>query len=223
MKNDIDLTSERFEKLFDPNNPDNQAWMQREDENNLWYGRFMDYLLQGKSRSVNQAVNKWRREKGKKESNSISSSWINAKKRHEWGARAEAFDNAADEIRKGLWASRQADIIERDWKMAGALYEKLEKMLEYPLEKVTHKEKKDKNGQVIEEVTNIYPANWNMNSVVRLADQISDLGRSAVGLPTEHTLADVEDSQVVVYLPANQREKDVEVKEEIKENGSKEK
>jgi hypothetical protein len=214
---DIDLTADRFRKLWDRNNPDNAPWMQREDEADLWYGRFKDFVFQGPSRSVLQCVQKWRREKNKNERNSIPQSWTDAKRRNDWLNRASLFDQAVDEIKNDVWSVRQAEIVDRDWEMAEELHERFKKMLAFPLQVVTKDTKKQ--GTNVIERTIIRPANWSQSTMIRIARAASELGRLAVGMPTEHTERSGDEEKVIIYIPANNREKeDVTDKEENAES-----
>ncbi len=66
-----------------------QPWLPRPGENNLWYDRFSRYLAAGPSRSVRGVYNA---EKGNERSKAVPASWTEAAHRFEWQRRAQAYD-----------------------------------------------------------------------------------------------------------------------------------
>lgn len=70
-----------------------EPWARQKNEPNLWYSRFMAYLLMGPSRSLLGAENAEKISKGQKKSEvSASGAWRNAAKTWNWRERAEAWD-----------------------------------------------------------------------------------------------------------------------------------
>jgi hypothetical protein len=74
--------------------PDAQAWDQRPDENDLWFGRFCEFLKLGYTRSVREV---YRAEKRNAKSRSVPQSWSDAYHKFAWKSRARAFDAALRE------------------------------------------------------------------------------------------------------------------------------
>ncbi len=105
---------------------DDQPWMQRPDENTLWYGRFCAYLHLGYDRSA-RAV--YRNERGLTKSQSIPQSWSDAYRDFQWQARAAAYD--AWQRQKVFTKGNAADterVVKLD-KTIEKLYARVEKML----------------------------------------------------------------------------------------------
>lgn len=76
-------------------------------ESHLWYHRFRTfYLPQGPDRSLLEANNRWRDNKGKDRTNNISGSWIRNAEKWRWKERAEAFD--LEEQRKRIAEEEEA-------------------------------------------------------------------------------------------------------------------
>lgn len=65
------------------------AWDQRDDENDLWYARFLRYVAIGPGRSVSLVVT------GRKNAYPLPAHWPAQAKQLEWKVRADAFDAAA--------------------------------------------------------------------------------------------------------------------------------
>ncbi len=107
--------------------PDDASWMQRGDENGLWYGRFTEYLKLGYKRSV-RAV--YSAERGLEHSQSVPQSWSDAYKNFAWQARAKAYD---DWRRREVFERGNASDVKRIEKLdvtIERLYARVEKMLE---------------------------------------------------------------------------------------------
>lgn len=73
----------------DGQNVEEQSWLQRSDESDAWYSRFVVYLGMGAGRSVRGVYNK---ERGNETSKAVPASWSAASKRFEWLRRAKAFE-----------------------------------------------------------------------------------------------------------------------------------
>lgn len=226
MNDKLDLSEDMFLGLWDENDPKNKPWMQRPDEKDLWYYRFRDYLLLGPERTLTEIANKWRKSKGKKSSKQSPGAWYTYKRQYEWDERASLFDKAVSEIENNIWALRQTEIMNREWGMANDLFKRFEKMLAFPLEEIT-RDTIQQNGKVINR-TIIKPVKWSHSTMIQVAKAVSEMGRLAVGMPTEHTLQEGE-QQVRFYIPSNNRETNllempeipaIMIEDKEKQNGS---
>lgn len=104
-------------------------WERRENEPNLWYDRFMAFLLMGPSRSLLGAVHQEEAQKSpKKPSDSTPGAWKDAANEWKWRERAEAWDEYR---RKQVFTQGNAfDLtrIENLNKYAGKIEKELDKM-----------------------------------------------------------------------------------------------
>ncbi len=87
---------------------------QRDDDGELesimWYTRFRTYFLsQGPDRSLLEAINLWRDEKGRKRTSNVAGAWRRNTDAWRWRDRASAWD--AEQMRKA--AERQEEEIRR--------------------------------------------------------------------------------------------------------------
>jgi len=201
----FDLASEKFQGLWDPDDPDNSDWMQRPDEKSLWYKRFRSWLLQGRERTVIKEVNAWREDRGKDLSDKIPASWYKYKKEYDWDLRADAFDAAVDAVKIEVWAGKRVSLLEMEWDMAMQLRDRFVKMLDFPLQEVVRGRTKLDDGTFADQVI-IKPVKWTQRDMVQIAKAVSELGRLTVGMPTEHSLVEGEKGAgVMIYIPENGR------------------
>lgn len=176
-------------------------WERWPEESDRAFGGFMTYLnMQPGNRSVDGA---YRLFMGRAEATKKLDGWkakaqgyfIEWSRRFQWDARARAWDDeivrqtqqeiinrAADESLK--WQRRRQEMIERQWRQAAALADKVDAMLSLPIteRKMTEeKEVTDADGtkKVVQYIT-IKPANWKLHDAARLAERSSILsGRAA--------------------------------------------
>lgn len=71
-----------------------EAWARQENEDTLWYERFLVFLRMGPSRSLLGSVHLEEEQKSaEKRSSSVPGAWYDASKQWNWRKRAEAYDD----------------------------------------------------------------------------------------------------------------------------------
>lgn len=112
-----------------------RTWHRQPDEPTLWFGRFKTWLHMDRPRSVLAIYNDERAKKGKSEVTYMPGAWSRAVERYQWRERAKDFDDYQQEQDDIKWANRRAEQKEREWDIAGKLYERARTMLTMPVVK----------------------------------------------------------------------------------------
>jgi hypothetical protein len=123
----------------------------------------------------------------------------------QWVARAEAYDAHLLEIEEQahkerlreegqLWAARTRLLREFEWEAAEKLIERGREMLEHPLfiQRMKEAEMLSEDGKVIvQQITELHPADWTISDVAKLFDLASKLARLATNQATSHAQMNV--------------------------------
>lgn len=159
--------------------PGKPSFHRRPNEGEKAYAAFKAYCEMGTQRSIRKVA------RSLTKSVTLIKRWA---AQHEWSGRIKDWDadqearrrKAEDEALKAeaaVWAQRQRQIREQDWRDAQALRAKVAAMLDFPLAK-----------RVVKEGSNeihIHPAKFTLNNAARMLEVASKLERLAAGLNTE--------------------------------------
>lgn len=115
-----------------------------------------------------------------------------------------------------VWAERESEIRENEWKMSQLLLAKAEQMFAMPITRVEKTvEQRDENGVLIAiNTTIVNPVRFDFGTAASLLEKVSKLRRLATGMETDRVTTNVEGAlattaaspaQVVIMLPPNGR------------------
>lgn len=173
---------------------DRPAWLRLPRESPQAYEAFQAYLFQpAAERSIDRAYLEAGGHRGGIKR--ASGRWRLWSQEHRWLERAQAYDDHL--AAKGFLAEEEAaarrardrdarreQLEEREWKLANAALDKLEKMLEWP-----HARRRvEEDGRV----TVLEPFKWNAASLARLLEAASRTGRLALDMDTDRKRVEVE-------------------------------
>jgi hypothetical protein len=136
------------------------VWERQPGEKKHHYEWFHVWLMLGPSRSLVAAYNTIQAKKGKEKQSQASGAWHQVFEKWRWRERAAAWDVWQQQQSEERLRERQQALEDRLFTVRERLVEKVEKMLDFPLAKVTSG---GSGGTTI-----IEPVRWNLNSVARL-------------------------------------------------------
>lgn len=177
----------------------------------LWFARFEPFRLQGPGRSLLEAVNRAREQKGQGRSNYLPGSWRRACKKWQWRERAQDWDLHVAEEAEREWLRFRESWRDKERGLAEALVEKAEQMMRFPVARVS---RTGEDGAV----TIVEPAGWTFATARGLAETASRLARLASEMETDrrHVTLDM----LLDALPGDLGEQIVEqLAEALRETG----
>lgn len=171
-----------------------QPWDRMRDENGKlesarWFARFEIFRHLGPERTMEETWRRWREKAAiNSKTKRPNPSWYKAAERWRWKARAEAWDlhvaRVANREMEEEHVRRQKEMVEWEWDAFRQLKERIDRMLRYPLARVT---RTDEEGGV----TVVEPVGWRQRDIIGFAKVASELGRLSVGMATAHSAVDV--------------------------------
>lgn len=164
-------------------------WDRLPEEPNLWFDRFMRFRLMGVRRSVRAVYLREFSQKADEGGEKPPAAWYEAAKEWRWRERAEAWDETERERIRQEWRAFAVEWRGKERRIAEALLEKAEQMLQFPVAKISRviAENGDQITQIVE------PADWRFTDVTRLADTASKLARLAAELETQRQRVEIEE------------------------------
>lgn len=142
----------------------NQTWQQRDDENPLWYSRFLVYREMGVTRNVFASCKLWLRQQGKYDQaeglKDVNGGWATKVREYEWHARAEAFDKDVCRKREAWEAEVLLKLRKQEVALGFDVLKEAKLMLDWPLQEKTVIE--DDGTTVI-----FKPAGWTKATIER--------------------------------------------------------
>lgn len=124
---------------------DREPWLQREDESGPAFEAFKAFLDLGPSRSVVEAFRQRESKEGAKQASGRWNSWASL---YDWQARARAWDDRQEAIRRRaeekaaaeeaeLWARRRSELDRRTWTAAELLARRAQDLATFPVSRKT--------------------------------------------------------------------------------------
>lgn len=188
-------------------NQEDLSWQQMVGESDLWYGRFVRYLLLPGNRSYLQTYKLERDAKGLTRLRSLPRSWRNATKKYFWKDRAAKWDANQRKIQFADWNSRQEKLRETQWEMSQLLIEKAKGMLEHPLVEIVEKD----------EQTIIVPSRWSLRDAAHFSEVAANLAQASFPPNNDDAIAALEVLVKAGWIPGAVLEKAGESLEEAKQ------
>lgn len=152
-----------------------------------WHLRFMRYCRMGQSRALLRVFNDEQEALGKKKRLKPFGNWLLRYEQFRWKERAGAYDQWIDQREQRAWERRRKEFREREVKLADALIEKAEKMLQFPL--ATSRKETSADGVTVTNI--ITPARWGMRDAAVILDTADKLMRLALMVETSREVKDV--------------------------------
>jgi hypothetical protein len=160
------------------------AWDKRDEESRVAYDAFTHYYqMPVRERSIDAA---WRAANPRQERSDrrANGQWMGWSAKHEWVARAAAYDAYLAEQDRLLWEERRRAMREREWARGDALHDLIERALPFAEQFIHHRREfiPGRDGQADREVITM---SFDVTGLSKVSIDASKLQRLSTGDPTE--------------------------------------